>query len=73
MMKSKFRTPAMKNIIFIAFLLWSISIGQSIGSEQNIPRNKISSVVKDFAKTIGCMMNFDEKNIVRYKIEGGYD
>lgn len=63
----------MKNILVMAFMFWSISIGQSIGAEQNIPYNKISSVVKDFAKTIGCMMNFDEKNIVRYEVEGGYD
>lgn len=72
-MKSKFRKPAMKNIVFLAFLLCCISTGQSIRAEQNIPRNKISSVVKDFANTIGCIMDLDENNIVRYEVEGGYD
>ena len=63
----------MKIKIFIAFVLLLTSTNPSVGAEQNIPRSEIGSVVKDFAKTIGCMMKFDETNIVRYEVDGGYD
>ena len=63
----------MKIRIFISLVLLFISTKLSVGAEQNIPRSEIGSVVKDFAKTIGCMMKFDETNIVRYEVDGGYD
>ena len=57
----------------IAILLLLFASGQAFGEEQKIPRKKISAVVKAYAGTIGCMFPLDEENIVKYKVEGGYD
>jgi hypothetical protein len=57
----------------ITFLLLIVACGQALGEEQNIPRNKISAVVKLYAGTIGCIFPLDEQNIVKYSVEGGYD
>jgi hypothetical protein len=50
----------------IIFLFLALIFNSSAFAEADIPKKQIVEVVQAYSKTIGCLLNLEEKNIVRY-------
>ncbi|MEJ2437810.1 MAG: hypothetical protein P8Y49_08955 [Sulfurovaceae bacterium] len=50
----------------IIFLFLALIFNSSAFAEADIPKKEIIEVVQAYSKTIGCLLNLEEKNIVRY-------
>ncbi len=58
----------------VVFLFFIFVFGCNAFAESNIPKKQVKEVVEAYTKTIGCLMNLEEKNIVKFNInnDNGY-
>lgn len=59
-----------KTIILCLFFAFVFS--DTTFAESNIPKKQIMEVVNDYSRTIGCLKNLEEKNIINFNEKNKY-
>ena len=58
----------------VIFLFFILAFNYTVFAESEIPKKQILKVVKAYAETIGCLINIEEKNVIKFNInnDNGY-